>query len=58
MQGQADHKIETNDSEEQSDYSAGYESGKKKKLTENVNAAIVKKVNLYHSQVIFYKAFA
>ena len=27
-------------------------------MTENVEAAVIKKVNLYHSQIIFYTAFA
>ena len=39
-------------------YTTGYEAGKKQKLTEHVQAAVRKRVNLIHAQVIFFRAFA
>ena len=38
-------------------YTSGYADGKKKKCSEHIHAAVKKRVNVIHSQVIFFQAF-
>lgn len=38
-------------------YEQGFKAGKQKQLTENIQGAVIKIVNQFHQQVIFFRAF-